>query len=135
VLSYIHSRVRGAARVLDCSDSRYLHQLFRTVISSSTRLRSASAANQSKMERVPYWIDSEPIKPFPRLQKNVRVDLLVVGAGITGITASYLLKKAGLSVALIERERVASIDTGHTTAHLTYVTDVELQELARNFGN
>jgi hypothetical protein len=27
------------------------------------------------------------------------------------------------------------MDTGHTTAHLTYVTDVQLQELARNFGN
>src|SRR5258708_12080538 len=87
------------------------------------------------MENVPYWINSAPIKRFPRLQKNVHVDILVIGAGITGITAAYLLKKAGLSVALIERERVASIDTGHTTAHLTYVTDVQLQELARNFGN
>jgi glycine/D-amino acid oxidase-like deaminating enzyme/nitrite reductase/ring-hydroxylating ferredoxin subunit len=87
------------------------------------------------MENVPYWINSAPIKRFPRLQKNVHVDILVIGGGITGITAAYLLKKAGLSVALIERERVASIDTGHTTAHLTYVTDVELQELARNFGN
>jgi glycine/D-amino acid oxidase-like deaminating enzyme/nitrite reductase/ring-hydroxylating ferredoxin subunit len=87
------------------------------------------------MENLPYWIDSAPIKRFPRLQKNVSVDVLVVGAGVTGISAAYLVKKAGLSVALIERERVASIDTGHTTAHLTYVTDVELQELARNFGN
>ena len=59
---------------------------------------------------------------------------LLFGAGVTGITTAYLLKKAGSTVALIERERVASIDTGHTTAHLTYVTDVQLQELARNFG-
>jgi glycine/D-amino acid oxidase-like deaminating enzyme/nitrite reductase/ring-hydroxylating ferredoxin subunit len=87
------------------------------------------------MENLPYWIDSAPIKRFPRLQKNVTVDVLVIGAGITGISAAYLLKQAGLSVALIERERVASVDTGHTTAHLTYVTDVELHELARNFGN
>ena len=87
------------------------------------------------MVNIPYWIDSAPIKRFPRLLKNVGVDVLVIGAGVTGITAAYLLKKAGLSVALIERERVASVDTGHTTAHLTYVTDVELQELARNFGN
>ena len=29
---------------------------------------------------------------------------------------------------------MASIDTGHTTAHLTYVTDVQLQQLVRNFG-
>ena len=38
-------------------------------------------------------------------------------------------------MALTEREQVASMDTGHTTAHLTYITDVELQELAHNFGD
>src|SRR5512132_4346265 len=87
------------------------------------------------MRNVPVWIDDTPIRKFPKLQRNISVDVLVIGAGVTGISAAYLLKKAGLSVALIERERVASLDTGHTTAHLTYVTDVELQELARNFGN
>src|SRR5439155_13611738 len=34
-----------------------------------------------------------------------------------------------------EREGVASIDTGHTTAHLTFVTDIALQELVENFGD
>ena len=87
------------------------------------------------MTTIPFWIDSAPIKPFPALQKNINVDVLVVGAGITGITTAYLLKRAGLTVALIERERVVSIDTGHTTAHLTFVTDVGLHELADNFGN
>src|SRR5437660_10467366 len=86
------------------------------------------------MRNVPFWIDSAPIEKFPRLKRNVTVDVVVVGAGVTGITAAYRLKKAGSTVALTERERVASIDTGHTTAHLTYVTDVGLQQLVRNFG-
>jgi glycine/D-amino acid oxidase-like deaminating enzyme/nitrite reductase/ring-hydroxylating ferredoxin subunit len=86
------------------------------------------------MKNIPFWIDNAPVQKFPRLQRNINVDVVVVGAGITGITAAYLLKKAGSTVALIERERVASIDTGHTTAHLTYITDVQLQKLARNFG-
>ena len=86
------------------------------------------------MRNVPVWIDDTPIRKFPKLQRNISTDVLVVGAGVTGITVAYLLKKAGSTVALIERERVASIDTGHTTAHLTYVTDVGLQRLARNFG-
>ena len=81
------------------------------------------------MRNVPVWIDDTPIPKFPKLQRNISVDVLVVGAGITGITVAYLLKKAGSTVALIERERVASIDTGHTTAHLTYVTDVPLHQL------
>jgi len=87
------------------------------------------------MRNVPVWIDTAPIQKFPKLERNISVDVVVVGAGVTGITAAYLLKKAGSTVALIDRERVASIDTGHTTAHLTYVTDVQLQELAHNFGN
>ena len=87
------------------------------------------------MRNVPVWIDTAPIQKFPKLERNISVDVVVVGAGVTGITTAYFLKKAGSTVALIDRERVASIDTGHTTAHLTYVTDVQLQELAHNFGN
>ena len=86
------------------------------------------------MKNVPVWIDDTPIRKFPKIQKKINVDVLVVGAGVTGITAAYLLKKAGSTVALTERERVASIDTGDTTAHLTHVTDVGLQQLVRNFG-
>jgi glycine/D-amino acid oxidase-like deaminating enzyme/nitrite reductase/ring-hydroxylating ferredoxin subunit len=86
------------------------------------------------MRTIPVWIDDTPIRKFPKLQRNISADVLVVGAGVTGITAAYLLEKAGLTVALIERGQVASIDTGHTTAHLTYVTDVQLQQLVRSFG-
>lgn len=90
---------------------------------------------QPRMRNVPFWIDSCPIERFPRLEGSIAVDVIVVGAGVTGITAAYFLKKAGLTVALVERARVASIDTGHTTAHLTYVTDLKLQDLANNFGD
>jgi glycine/D-amino acid oxidase-like deaminating enzyme/nitrite reductase/ring-hydroxylating ferredoxin subunit len=62
------------------------------------------------------------------------VDVLVVGAGVTGIMAAYLLKKAGLRVAVLERERLAARDSGHTTAHLTCVTDERLHKLVDHFG-
>jgi glycine/D-amino acid oxidase-like deaminating enzyme/nitrite reductase/ring-hydroxylating ferredoxin subunit len=81
-----------------------------------------------------YWIDSTPIEAFPSIASDVNVDILVVGAGLTGITTAYLLKKAGMKVALIDRGRVAATDTGHTTAHLTHVTDTRLSDLAGNFG-
>src|SRR5262249_16746548 len=70
------------------------------------------------MKNVPVWIDDAPIRKFPKLQRNMSVDVLVAGAGVTGITTAYLLKKAGPTVALIERDQVGSIDTGRTTAHL-----------------
>ena len=81
-----------------------------------------------------YWIDSAQLPRFPKLSEDLQVDVVIVGGGITGITAASLLKKAGRSVALLERDRCACVDTGHTTAHLTYVTDTRLSELAKTFG-
>ena len=81
-----------------------------------------------------YWIDTAGLPEHPKLTRSVDVDVAVVGGGITGITAAYLAKKAGKTVALVERATCASIDTGHTTAHLTAVTDLRLKDLARIFN-
>jgi glycine/D-amino acid oxidase-like deaminating enzyme/nitrite reductase/ring-hydroxylating ferredoxin subunit len=83
---------------------------------------------------VPYWIDSASLPRFRKLDRDEHVDVCVVGAGITGLTAAYLLTAAGRTVAVIERERCAQIDTGHTSAHVTMVTDSRLTELAKRFG-
>src|SRR4051812_39485483 len=81
-----------------------------------------------------YWIDSAPLPEHPRLSRDIDVDVIIVGGGITGITAAFLAKKAGKTVALIDRDRCAMIDTGHTTAHLTAVTDLRLTEIKHTFG-
>ena len=86
------------------------------------------------MNTTSYWIDSAPLPEFPTLHDDLDVDVVIVGGGITGITAAYLFKHAGLRVALLERTRLASVDTGHTTAHLTRVTDLRLHSMARTFG-
>src|SRR5687767_11152730 len=81
-----------------------------------------------------YWLDNSTLPRFAKLSKNIKVDVAVVGGGITGITAAYLLKRAGRTVALIERDRCCRCDTGHTTAHLTCVTDMRLPKLVKTFG-
>ena len=63
----------------------------------------------------PYWIDSASLPRFPKLDRDDEVDVVVVGGGITGLTAAYLLTLDGRRVAVLERERCAQIDTGHTT--------------------
>jgi glycine/D-amino acid oxidase-like deaminating enzyme/nitrite reductase/ring-hydroxylating ferredoxin subunit len=82
----------------------------------------------------PYWTDNTPAPKFSALKEDIAVDVLVIGGGITGITAAYLLKRAGLSVALVERYRCVEAETAHTTAHLTAVTDLQLSGLVKNFG-
>src|SRR5688500_6759215 len=86
------------------------------------------------MNTASYWIHSAPLPRLPKLELDLQVDVVVIGGGIVGITAAYLLKRAGRTVALLERERCARVDTGHTTAHVTAVTDISRQDLVRTFS-
>jgi len=88
----------------------------------------------TQLDTKPYWIDSASVPTFPSLDKDITCDVLIIGGGITGLTAAYLLAAAGRSVALIERRRCGEVDTGHTSAHLTMVTDLHLIDLQRSFG-
>jgi len=81
-----------------------------------------------------YWQASASLPKFPALASDLNVHVCVIGAGITGITAAALLKRAGVSVALIDRGRCGGVDTSHTTAHVTHVYDIGLAELQQSFG-
>ena len=80
------------------------------------------------MDTVSYWSATHAFPDFPAIDRDIEVDVVVVGTGLTGITTAYLLKQAGARVALIERDRIAAGDTSRTTAHLTYVTDARLHQ-------
>lgn len=86
------------------------------------------------MKTESYWLKTEKLPEFPKIERDIEVDVVVVGAGLTGITAAYLLRREGVRIALIERDRICSGDTSRTTAHLTAVTDYRLHDLARKFG-
>ena len=86
------------------------------------------------MEPSTHWQLPGDSPNYPALETTLQVDVVVIGAGLTGITAAYLLKEAGAKVALVERGHCASGDTGRTTAHLTYVTDERLHHLVKAFG-
>lgn len=82
----------------------------------------------------PYWTVTATLPRYPALSEPVDTDVVVVGGGITGLTVAYLLAVAGREVVVLERDRCAMADTGHTSAHLTMVTDTRLSELASALG-
>ena len=87
-----------------------------------------------QLDTTPYWTESASVPRFPQLDGNLKVDVVVIGGGITGLTAAYFLAAEGRTVAVLERGRLGEVDTGHTTAHLTMVTDAPITDLASRFG-
>jgi glycine/D-amino acid oxidase-like deaminating enzyme/nitrite reductase/ring-hydroxylating ferredoxin subunit len=86
------------------------------------------------LDTTPYWNESSSMPRRSALDRELEVDVVVIGAGITGLTAGYLIKRAGLTVAVIDRGRCGGVDTAYTTAHVTCVTDSDLTDLVRTFG-
>jgi glycine/D-amino acid oxidase-like deaminating enzyme/nitrite reductase/ring-hydroxylating ferredoxin subunit len=81
-----------------------------------------------------FWVATAPGRSFPPLPGDLRVDVAIVGGGITGITAALLLKRAGKRVAVLEAQRVGEGVTGYTTAHLTEAIDARYATLIGRFG-
>jgi glycine/D-amino acid oxidase-like deaminating enzyme/nitrite reductase/ring-hydroxylating ferredoxin subunit len=88
------------------------------------------------------WVGTTSETSYPALQEEVQVDVAILGAGITGLSAALTLLRAGASVAVIEAGRIASGVTGYTTAKLTSlhgltyasILDQHGEENARRYG-
>jgi glycine/D-amino acid oxidase-like deaminating enzyme/nitrite reductase/ring-hydroxylating ferredoxin subunit len=80
------------------------------------------------------WTDTAELPGFEPLQGALEADVCVVGAGITGLTAAYLLGKAGKRVVVLEAGPVAAGNTRKTTAHLSNEIDDRYSEVIRIRG-
>ena len=84
---------------------------------------------------VSYWVATTPETSFPGYPGgDLKVDVAVVGGGITGLTTAMLLEQAGASVAVVEAGRVACGVTGYTTAKVTSLHGLTYAKLTGTFG-
>lgn len=87
------------------------------------------------MTKTSIWEASTPETNFPILQTNLSVDAVVIGGGITGITAAYNLSKAGMRVAVLEASKIGEGDTGSSTGNLYgIIGDPGLHSIASSFS-
>ena len=68
-----------------------------------------------------YWIScfKENKKTYPKLEKNEKSEIVIIGGGLTGLTTAYYLAKAGRKVTLLEKNEICSHTSGNTTAKIT----------------
>lgn len=82
------------------------------------------------------WRDTAPARtPRPALADDLDTDVVVVGAGVVGLTAAVLAAEAGLGVALLEAHTVAHGTTGGTTGKVSSQNETRLATLQRQFGD
>jgi glycine/D-amino acid oxidase-like deaminating enzyme len=80
------------------------------------------------------WLEYKKTKRYPKLDKDIKVDVAVIGGGMAGILTAYQLSQAGCSVALLEKSELGSGATSYTTAFITKAIDSDLTQIASIFG-
>ncbi len=85
-------------------------------------------------QSVSVWMATHELAPSTRLAKNLKADVCVIGAGIAGMTAAYVLSGEGVKVVLLDDGRIGSGETRRTTAHLSSEIDDGYAEIEKGLG-
>ena len=80
------------------------------------------------------WMDSAPTIAASPLDGDRSCDVVVIGAGIAGLSTAYELSRFGRAVIVIDRGAIGRGMTARTTAHLATELDDFYSELIRTRG-
>jgi glycine/D-amino acid oxidase-like deaminating enzyme/nitrite reductase/ring-hydroxylating ferredoxin subunit len=81
------------------------------------------------------WIATTGETSYPALDREIHVDVAVLGGGMAGLMAAFLLKRDGARVAVLEAGRVAAGVTAYTTAKVSSLHGIQYQSVASSFGS
>jgi glycine/D-amino acid oxidase-like deaminating enzyme/nitrite reductase/ring-hydroxylating ferredoxin subunit len=81
-----------------------------------------------------YWIASTGQTAYPALDREMHVDVAVLGGGMAGLMTALLLKREGRRVAVLEAGRVGAGVTAYTTAKVSALHGIIYQEVESSFG-
>ena len=93
------------------------------------------SAHRDLRTGTPVWeAYGTPVVATHRLKRDVKCDVLVVGAGVTGALTGELLAADGHKVVIVDRRGPFRGSTSANTALILYEIDVPLSQLARKIG-
>src|SRR5205807_1564719 len=126
VLSEALRRARGLRLLLQFPRKQERHRHDRT----HHGRRSLTLKNNMPPSFLSPWLETVPDRPrFDPLEGWITADVAVIGGGIVGLMTAWNLAAKGRSVVLLEKNHVATGDTGLTTAFLTRVPDTGALDL------
>lgn len=81
------------------------------------------------------WLATASLPEFPKLKKDIKTEVAVIGGGLAGLLSAYTLAKAGKRVAVLEADRFARMGTGFTTGFLSQIIDTDHVDQIPMFGD
>ena len=75
------------------------------------------------------WQKDNYDKNLKSVEENLNTDILIIGAGITGVTLAYNLLNSNKDVILIDRNKFFNEVTAKSTGKLTYLQDLKYQDI------
>lgn len=90
--------------------------------------------NETAMEQS-FWIEeSGNAQRFGAFKGKKEVDVAIIGAGITGLTAALRLAQTGKQVVILEAQHIGAGTTGHSSCELTTEIDPTFEKIIEGFG-
>ena len=80
-----------------------------------------------------YWQRTK-IKEFPKINKDIETDILIIGGGLTGLMCAYYLKDSQYKVTLVERDHIGSHSSSKLTGKVSYFHPVIMSEIKESFS-
>lgn len=77
------------------------------------------------------WLQTAPAIPTDAFDADARYDIVIAGAGLTGLATAVLLGRAGKRVAVLEARTVGAVTTGNTTGKVSLLQGTTLSAVRR----
>ncbi|MBQ2639489.1 MAG: FAD-dependent oxidoreductase [Bacilli bacterium] len=79
------------------------------------------------------WTSNISLGKTNKLTKDIELDVLIIGGGITGLSTAYHLMNKNLKVALVERNKIGMGITSRSTAKITFLQENIYSKLKKNY--
>lgn len=81
------------------------------------------------------WSDTTELPSFPKLDRDINTDVLIIGGGITGILCAKLLRDADVDCVVVEKGKICGGVTKNTTAKITAQHGLIYSRLIEELGH
>ena len=90
--------------------------------------------SQNAAKSTPFWWEEAPVEPLPKRPLEKKADVVIVGAGLAGLTAAITLARAGRSVVVLDKmnpgEGASTRNGGITSGNIR----LRYAQLLRKYG-